>query len=153
MYPHLAEKARQIILQETLCAKIHKIFDDRGEIKDSASIKLSRIRSDIVTIKNQIRKAFDKILHDNDQKNFFQENIITERNGRYVVPIKEQYRYRFHGIVHDRSASGQTLFMEPMISVTLNNDLAELYTEEKEEIREILSVSYTHLTLPTNREV
>lgn len=139
LYPHLAEKARQIILQETLCAKIHKIFDDRGEIKDSASIKLSRTRSDIVTIKNQIRKAFDKILHDNDQKNFFQENIITERNGRYVVPIKEQYRYRFHGIVHDRSASGQTLFMEPMISVTLNNDLAELYTEEKQEIREILS--------------
>ena len=58
--------------------------------------------------------------------------------GRYVIPVKAEYRYQFKGIVHDRSSTGQTLFMEPMISVELNNDLAELEAEEKQEIREIL---------------
>lgn len=138
LYPALEEKANQIIPQETLLERIHRVFNERGEINSHATVKLSRIRSDIDRVKNKIRKAFEKIIHHSHQESFFQDSIVTQRNGRYVVPIKEEYRYKFDGIVHDRSASGQTLFMEPMISVTLNNDLTELITAEKQEILEIL---------------
>ena len=89
-------------------------------------------------IKNRIRKTIQQIIQDKDQSSYFQDAIVTQRNGRYVVPVKEEYRYKFEGIVHDRSSTGQTLFMEPMVSVRLNNDLAELTASEKQEVQEIL---------------
>lgn len=101
-------------------------------------MKLSRIRGDIETVKSRIRKSFRQILHDKDTALYLQDEIITQRNGRYVVPVKEEYRYKFDGIVHDRSSTGQTLFMEPMISVRLNNDLIELVLAEKQEVMEVL---------------
>ena len=113
-------------------------FDDKGDIRDKASMKLSRIRGDIETVKSRIRKSFRQILHDKDTTLYLQDAIITQRNGRYVVPVKEEYRYKFDGIVHDRSSTGQTLFMEPMISVRLNNDLIELVLAEKQEVMEVL---------------
>ena len=137
-YPALEEISSLLVPQETLISRIHQIFDEHGEVKDQASLKLFRIRTQKETMKSSIRRAFRHILEDKDQAAYLQDAIITQRNGRYVVPVKEEYRYKFSGIVHDRSSTGQTLFMEPMVSVELNNDLAEMTAAEKQEIREIL---------------
>ena len=138
MYPALEEISALIIPQEQLIDHIHRVFDEHGEVSDRASPKLSRIRTEKEMIKNRIRKTFQQLVTDKDQASYFREAIVTQRNGRYVVPVKEEYRYKFDGIVHDRSSTGQTLFMEPMVSVRLNNDLAELTAAEKQEIQEIL---------------
>lgn len=137
-YPSLYRIAQDILPAGSLLAGIRKVFGDRGEMSDTASPRLSRIRSEKAQVKNRIRRAFQHILQDKDQSGYFQEGIITQRGGRYVMPVKAEYRYKFEGIVHDRSSTGQTLFMEPMISVQLNNDLAELAAAEKQEIHEIL---------------
>lgn len=137
-YPILEEKASLILPLDGLFNRIRQVFDDKGDIRDKASMKLSRIRGDIETVKSRIRKSFRQILHDKDTALYLQDAIITQRNGRYVVPVKEEYRYKFDGIVHDRSSTGQTLFMEPMISVRLNNDLIELILAEKQEVMEVL---------------
>ncbi|WP_297019278.1 endonuclease MutS2 [uncultured Dialister sp.] len=138
MYPVLEELSALIVPQDSLIDRIHRVFDDHGEVKDSASLKLSRIRTQKETVKSRIRRSFQHILQDKDMAPYLQDAIITQRNGRYVVPVKEEYRYKFSGIVHDRSSTGQTLFMEPMVSVELNNDLAEMTAAEKQEIQEIL---------------
>lgn len=137
LYPVLYELTRTIQPEDRLIDRIRKVFSDHGEVSDNASPKLARIRSEKATIKSRIRRAFQHILADKDQASYFQDAIITQRAGRYVMPVKAEYRYKFEGIVHDRSSTGQTLFMEPMISVQLNNDLAELNAEEKQEIHEI----------------
>lgn len=138
LYPALEELSALIVPQDSLIDRIHRVFDDHGEVKDSASLKLSRIRTQKETVKSRIRRSFQHILQDKDMAPYLQDAIITQRNGRYVVPVKEEYRYKFSGIVHDRSSTGQTLFMEPMVSVELNNDLAEMTAAEKQEIQEIL---------------
>ena len=138
VYPALEELSSFIIPQESLISRIHQVFDEHGEIRDQASLKLSRIRTQKETVKSRIRRSFQNILQDKDMAAYLQDAIITQRNGRYVVPVKEEYRYKFSGIVHDRSSTGQTLFMEPMISVELNNDLAEIGAAEEQEIQEIL---------------
>lgn len=137
-YPLLEEKSLLISSLSQLIHRIRQVFDEQGEISDRASPKLARIRSSVDTVKAEIRKSFFKLLHDKDQSSYFQDSIVTQRNGRYVVPVKEEYRYKFDGIVHDKSSTGQTLFMEPMSSVRLNNDLAELTVAEKQEIQAIL---------------
>lgn len=138
LYPELEGIASLIVTQDSLIGHIFQIFDEHGEIKDQASLKLYRIRTQKETVKARIRRSFQRIIQDRDTAGYLQDSIITQRNGRYVVPVKEEYRYKFSGIIHDRSSTGQTLFMEPMISVQLNNDLAELQAAEKQEIQEIL---------------
>lgn len=138
LYPHLYAITRGILPEDALISRIRRVFGDHGEISDNASPKLSRIRTEKAILKSRIRRAFQSLLTDKDQAGYFQDAIITQRSGRYVIPVKAEYRYKFEGIVHDRSSTGQTLFMEPMVSVQLNNDLAELMAAEKQEIQEIL---------------
>ena len=137
-YPVLEEISRLIEPLDRLTDRIGRVFDEHGEVKDSASPRLSQIRSQKDRIKSRIRHFFQQILVNKDYSTYFQDSIITQRDGRYVVPVKEEYRYKFKGIVHDRSSTGQTLFMEPMESIQLNNDLAELSVEESQEIQTIL---------------
>ena len=138
LYPALALLSQEMTSHEPLVRRIRRTFDEHGEVADGASPKLARIRGEMATAKGRIRRAFQRILSDKDQASYFQDALVTQRAGRYVIPVKAEYRYKFQGIVHDRSATGQTLFMEPMVSVELNNDLAELAAEEKQEIQEIL---------------
>ncbi len=152
IYPTLESLSQRMISMEGLVLKLNRVFDDTGKIKDNASSKLSRIRTTIVALKSRIRRALQHIINDKEQAVFFRDAIITQRNDRYVVPIKEEYRYRFDGIVHDRSSTGQTLYMEPMISVQLNNDLTEAYAEEKSEIRNIL-LSLTKEVYKNSKEI
>ena len=90
------------------------------------------------TLANRIRERLDNLIHSADVQKILQDPIVTIRNGRYVVPVKSEYRSKFQGIVHDQSGSGATLFMEPAFAVELNNDLSVAAQEEQAEVQRIL---------------
>ena len=108
-------------------------------IKDSASQTLADIRRKIKSATANIRDRLDKIVKGKSFAKYLQEAIVTQRDGRFVVPVKSEFRGEFAGIVHDSSSSGATLFIEPMSVVEINNDLRVLYLKEQEEIERILA--------------
>lgn len=138
--PILKEEAQNIEILGQLKNDIENIIDENGEIKDSATNDLMRIRNGIFQNKNKIKNTINGILKNPDYQKFFQENLVTIRNDRYVIPIKQEYRYQFQGIIHDQSSSGSTLFIEPMAIVDLNNKVKELILEEEKEVAKILRI-------------
>jgi len=108
------------------------------EMSDHASVDLRNIRRSIVRQNENIKARLNQILNSDSNKTYLQDAIVTLRDGRYVIPVKQEHRSRFSGIVHDQSASGATLFIEPQIIVTMNNELRQLEAEEKAEIERIL---------------
>ncbi len=108
-------------------------------IRDSASQALSDIRRKIKSSTANIREKLDKIIKSKNFAKYLQDALVTQRDGRFVVPVKSEFRGEFAGIVHDSSSSGATLFIEPMSVVETNNDLRVLYSKEEEEIERILS--------------
>lgn len=136
-YPLLTLWAQDIPSHEKLERRFERIFDKKGELMDSASPKLQHLRSTIVKTKERIKNDLQAILHDKDNQKYFQEAIVTQRNNRYVIPVKQEYRYAFEGLIHDRSATGATLYIEPMQLVNLNNDLQEAVMEEEQEVLRI----------------
>lgn len=106
------------------------------EISDDASPELKRIRRTIKSKNDLIRDRLNQLISTSDK---LMDNIYTLRDGRYVVPVRSEFKNSFKGIVHDQSASGQTVFIEPMFVVDLNNDLKKLEIDEEKEIERILS--------------
>lgn len=119
--------------------KINNSFKNEEEINDNASPQLSEIRRKIKSLSSNIRTRFEKILRDSAKNKYLQENIVTQRDGRYVIPVKAEHRGEFPGLVHDISASGATVFVEPMIIVELNNEMRVLMTKEKIEEERIIT--------------
>ena len=117
---------------------INKAINIEKEIKDDASLDLRDIRLHKKTLNMNIKRKFEELFDEPSLANAFQERIITERDGRMVTPVKYDFKGLIKGIEHDRSASGQTVFIEPLSIVSLNNKMRELETKEKEEIRKIL---------------
>ncbi|MBQ2842020.1 MAG: endonuclease MutS2 [Clostridia bacterium] len=109
------------------------------EISDNASPALADIRRKIRRQEAKVREQLEKFSRSQVHSKFLQENIITQRNGRYVVPVKSEHRNEVAGLVHDTSASGATVFIEPMAVVEANNEIRVLQTKEREEIDRILS--------------
>ncbi|NLG53998.1 MAG: endonuclease MutS2 [Clostridiales bacterium] len=109
------------------------------EIADNASPALSEIRRKIAHGNSKIRETMQKIITSKSYSRYLQDAIITQRSGRYVVPVKSEYRAEINGLVHDISDSGATLFIEPMTVVQLNNELRELAAKEQKEIERILA--------------
>ncbi len=126
--------------------KINFIIKSEDEINDSASQTLSDIRRKIKSISSNIRSRFDKFIKDSSTNKFLQEGIVTQRDGRYVIPVKSEHRGDVPGLVHDTSASGATLFVEPMAIVELNNELRVLTIKEKNEIDRILTELSTEVS-------
>lgn len=118
--------------------KINNSIKNEEEISDNASPALADIRRKIKSLSSNIRSRFDKILRDSATNKFLQESIVTQRDGRYVVPVKSEHRNEISGLIHDISASGATVFVEPMVIVELNNELRVLMTKEKVEEERII---------------
>lgn len=117
---------------------INKAIDNEKKIKDDASLDLRDIRMQKVNISANIKRKFDEIFSDTNYAKAIQERIITSRDGRSVIPVKADFKGMIKGIEHDRSSSGQTVFIEPLSIVSLNNKMRELEVREREEIRKIL---------------
>jgi DNA mismatch repair protein MutS2 len=117
---------------------LDKSIGEDGEVLDSASPSLAAVRKSIAVTSNRIRDRMESIVRDPDMVGRLQEAIITVRNDRFVVPVKQEHRGSVKGIVHDQSSSGATLFIEPLQVVDLNNHLVELRSRELEEIDAIL---------------
>lgn len=136
-FPHLAAIAELIEDCPGLVMAINNTIDERGEVLDSASPKLAKIRSELRVVHGRIQDKLQKLLN-SSQNQWLQEPIITQRNGRYVVPLKADAKGRVKGIVHDQSGSGATLWVEPMQTVELNNEYRGLQIQEQDEINRIL---------------
>jgi len=117
---------------------VQKAIGQEGEILDQASDKLAKVRGQIRSLQNRLRDRLERMVH-GEFSRYLQEPIVTIRQGRYVIPVKQEYRTLVPGLVHDQSASGQTLFIEPMPIVELNNQLRVATREEEEEIARILA--------------
>lgn len=122
---------------------ISTCIDDNGNMMDSASVKLKSIRSSVKTLESRVRDKLDS--YTKSKSNMLSDAIITIRNDRYVLPVKAEYRGSIGGIVHDQSASGATLFMEPKAVVDLNNQLQESRVKETREIDRILRELSSHI--------
>ncbi|MBO9130579.1 endonuclease MutS2 [Bacillus sp. 165] len=117
---------------------INSCIGDGGEVLDSASEKLRSIRQQIRGAESRIREKLENLTRSSNASKMLSDAIVTIRNERYVIPVKQEYRHVYGGIVHDQSASGQTLFIEPQSVVDLNNQLQEAKVKEKQEIERIL---------------
>ncbi|WP_164216850.1 endonuclease MutS2 [Virgibacillus sp. YIM 98842] len=144
-FPILEELVERITPLRDLEQQIKSCIDDHGHVMDSASGKLRGIRSSIRTFESRVREKLDNVTK--TKSNMLSDSIITIRNDRYVLPVKQEYRTSIGGIVHDQSASGQTLFMEPRAVVDLNNQLQEATLKEKQEIERILRELSEHIAL------
>ncbi|MDK2888237.1 MAG: mismatch repair protein MutS2 [Thermoanaerobacter sp.] len=137
-YPLLEEIAFKIGNFNELERKIKKAILPGGEIADDASPALSSIRRRLLRAQQQVRELLENIIRSPAYQKYLQDPIVTIREGRYVVPVKQEYRSQVPGIIHDQSASGATLFIEPMAVVESNNEVRRLQVMEKQEIERIL---------------
>lgn len=131
--------------------EIKRCIISEEEIADDASPALKNIRRSMRITNDKIHEQLNSIVNSSSTRSMLQENIITMRNDRYCLPIKQEYRSQFPGMIHDQSSSGSTLFVEPMAVVKLNNDLKELKIREQEEIERILADLSSQVGLETEK--
>ncbi|HFE67133.1 MAG TPA: endonuclease MutS2 [Chloroflexi bacterium] len=136
-FPRLAAIAELIEECPGLVTAVSQTIDDRGEVLDSASPKLAKIRSEMRVVHGRIQDKLQKLLN-SSQNQYLQEPIITMRSGRYVVPLRADAKGRIKGIVHDQSGTGATLWVEPLHTVELNNEFRSLQIREQDEINRVL---------------
>lgn len=127
-----------ITVNKYLEEKIFSSILSEDEIADRASDELYEIRRKMRAKSNSVREKLDSIIHSTHYQKFLQEPIVTQRSGRYVVPVKAEHRSDVPGLVHDMSSSGATVFIEPVSVVDANNEIKILESREREEIRRIL---------------
>ncbi len=138
-YPLLHTMGTELTPLPQLETRIRHSIGPRGEILDTASPELAKIRSEIVRLKNRIKHQLESILYNDRYKSAIQDRIITIRNDRFVIPIRADHRPAIPGIVHDQSQSRATFFIEPLVIVDSNNELNLLYRSEREEEQHILT--------------
>ncbi|WP_079530469.1 endonuclease MutS2 [Halobacillus hunanensis] len=135
--PILRDLVEGIVPLTELERKIRTCIDEHGGVMDGASDKLRTIRSKIRTSESRVRDKMETFTR--SKTNMLSDAIVTIRNERYVLPVKQEYRGSIGGIVHDQSASGATLFIEPQVVVDLNNQLQESKVQERQEVERILT--------------
>jgi len=137
-FPRISVIVRQISLFPHLVKELENCLTQEGEIKDSASKELFSLRTEEKNLEEKIHRTLESYLKNPQHLKYLQESIITVRHHRYVLPVKQQFRRQIPGVVHDQSASGATLFVEPLQVFELNNRLQEIKGRINEEIEKIL---------------
>ena len=135
-YPRLSQIAAGLPESHGLVDAISRVLSDRGEVLDSASPKLATLRREIKIAHDRLMSRLQRYLTESASK--LQEPIITQRDGRYVIPLRAEFKGQIKAVVHDQSSSGATLFVEPLPIVELNNSMRELQLQERDEERRIL---------------
>ena len=137
-YPLLAEMARGIADCPGLVEAVDRALDDQGRVLDSASPKLGRLRRESRIVRDRVQEKLQRLLNSQSAQ-FLQEPLISQRGGRWVVPVQSNFKGRIRGIVHDQSTRGATLWVEPLNTVDLNNEYREIQLREQEEVQRILA--------------
>jgi DNA mismatch repair protein MutS2 len=152
-YPHLQKLAGEISVFPQLISKIDNILDKYGRIKDNASHELQRIRKEITNTSSGISKSLNAILRIAQKDGLVDKDVTpTMRDGRLVIPVAPAFKRKIKGIVHDESATGKTVFIEPAEVVEANNRIRELESEERREIIKIL-IAFTDILRPLVPEI
>ena len=139
-YPHLMLLAENVFVSPEISKKIERIIDEFGQIKDSASPQLSAIRREITSTLNGISRSLNSLLRKAQAEGFVDKDVSPSmRDGRLVIPVNPAFKRKIRGIVHDESASGKTVFIEPSEVVEANNRIRELESDERREIIRILT--------------
>ena len=141
-----------LYVNPSIVSTFAKSIIDEDTIADTASSKLQDIRRRERKIEQDIRSKLNSILHSSTYSKYMRENLVTIRNGRFVIPVKEEYRGSVKGFVHDMSSSGSTVFIEPIAVFDLNNELSNLHIEEELEIERILQ-NLSGLLYPYTKEL
>ena len=139
LYPLLAGAVAGLDGCPGLLRDLERAIDPEGAVLDGASPLLASLRRQQRSIQERIREKLDSYLHSSSFRRYLQEALITIRGGRYVLPVKQEYRHRVEGVLHDQSSSGATLFIEPLPVVQLQNQLTAVTSQAEREIERILS--------------
>ena len=136
--PYFIERKQALPILTALEHEIMACIDDNGSVLDSASTQLRSIRQQLRAQESRVREKLESYTRGKNASKMLSDSIITIRNDRFVIPVKQEYRGNYGGIVHDQSSSGQTLFIEPDAVVQANNEIRRLKMKEQEEIERIL---------------
>ncbi len=137
-FPRITAFAPRIFSLEPLATEIDGAIDPSAEVRDEASVKLRNLRREVHRLDNQIKDELNRLIHSANVSKALQEPIYTQRNGRYVLPVSASSHYAVEGIVHDSSASGLTVYIEPAVVVELSNKVRMTLSEIEREILRIL---------------
>lgn len=137
-FPLLINYFSNLYTNKGIEEKIFRIILDENTIADNASSKLASLRKQSKKLEQDIRDKLSSLIHSSTYSKYIMESIITIRNGRYVVPVKEEYKNNIKGFIHDISSSGSTVFIEPITIFELNNEISNIKIEESKEIEKIL---------------
>lgn len=148
----LLNLAHSLITNEYIESEINRCILNEDELFDNASPALARIRKSIRQVNEKVREKLNTMIRSSTYQKYLQEPIITMRNGRFVIPVKHEYRTNIPGLIHDQSGSGQTLFIEPTIAVELGNELKRLQAEESAEVERILT-ELTAMVTPAAKDI
>jgi DNA mismatch repair protein MutS2 len=149
-YPRLADAVERITPLPDLEDHVDSILEEDATIRDDASEELLRLRRQIQKKENQLRKTLDEALRDAISQGYATEDQATIRGGRMVIPVRAEAKRKVEGFVHDTSASGQTVYIEPAACLQLNNEVRELKSAEQREIERILREVTAHLRRETD---
>ena len=138
-FPHLADIAFNIEPCQHVISEISHCINERSEVTDNASSELARMRSELRVAQDRLLSTLDRLVHNTEMQPYLQDSLVTQRQGRYVIPVRAEYKGQIEGIIHDQSSSGATLFVEPIKVVQQNNAVRSLELDEEKEVRRILT--------------
>ena len=151
-YPILDNIFSKLYTNSGIVEKISKSIIDENTLEDTASKNLSSIRRKQRNLEQDIKQKLNEMIHSSQYAKYIQESLVTIRNDRYVIPVKEEYRTQIKGFIHDVSSTGSTIFIEPIAVFELNNEISHLKIEESIEIEKIMQ-ELTKLFYPYIQEL
>lgn len=153
LYPHLMELVQGIDTFPAIIKRIDELLNKFGKVTDNASSELARIRKNVFQVQSSISRTLNSILRQAQADGYVEKDVApTMREGRLVIPVSPSFKRKINGIVHDESATGKTVFIEPQQVVEANNRLRELEGEERREIMRIL-VEFTNFVRPHSESI